>query len=260
MLSETIAKKQAQLDNAQTSYGRTRSLFNEGLVARSDMDRDRTAYEVALKEFSEAQGTLKVLDERRDRDQDLKKKELEQAQSELDILLAGSRKESIEAVEAQVKKLEEKLSILTQQLEYMKIRSPIDGVVSTPRLRNRIGEYVTRGSPFCNIVSEGVVIVDMPVPEKEIADVSIGFPITMKVRGYPKLSFEARVKAIAPVAIEQDSVRMVVVRGELPNPNGILKAGMTGVGKILCGKRRIAELVTRRFVRWLRTEFWEYLP
>jgi hypothetical protein len=35
---------------------------------------------------------------------------------------------------------------------------------------------------------------------------------------------------------------------------------MTGVGKILCGKRMIAELLSRRAIRWLRTEFWEYLP
>ena len=100
----------------------------------------------------------------------------------------------------------------------------------------------------------------MPVPEKEIADVKVGFPITMKLRGYSNLSFEARVKRISPVAVPKDTERMVLVEGELENPEGILKAGMTGVGKILCGKRMILNLITRRAIRWLRTEFWEYLP
>jgi hypothetical protein len=46
----------------------------------------------------------------------------------------------------------------------------------------------------------------------------------------------------------------------LINEDGALKSGMTGVGKILCGRRLIVELATRHLIRWLRTEFWEYLP
>ena len=62
------------------------------------------------------------------------------------------------------------------------------------------------------------------------------------------------------MAVHKDTDRMVLVQGELENADGTLKTGMTGVGKILCGKRLIVELTTRRAVRWLRTEFWEYLP
>jgi putative peptide zinc metalloprotease protein len=260
MLSETVAKKEAALENALANYQRSRRLLADGLISRSDADRDRTTYEVQLKELSEAQGQLKMLEERTERDREIKNKELDHARSELKVLQAGSRKEAIDAVAAQVKKLEDKLGILGQQLEQLKITAPIDGVISTPLLRNRIGEYLVKGQAFCNIVSEGIVIVDLPVPEKEISDIRPGFPITMKVRGYPNLSFEAHVMTIAPVAVEKNGERMVTVRGELSNSDGILKSGMTGVGKILCGKHRIGYLVTRRLVRWLRTEFWEYLP
>ena len=100
----------------------------------------------------------------------------------------------------------------------------------------------------------------MPIPEKEIEDVKPGFPITMKVRGYPRKWFEAQVQSIAPVTDANGSERTVIVRGELENPDGILKAGMTGVGKILCGKRMIIQIASRRIIRWLRTEFWEYIP
>ena len=201
-----------------------------------------------------------MLTERTDRTYEVKKRELDQSQSELALLLAGSRKEAIRGVETEVAKLEENKQILARQLDHLKIRSPIEGIVTTPYLNNRICEYLEKGNLFCDVVSQGAVIIDMPVPEKEIADVRIGFPITMKVRGFPKLTFEARVKSISPVAVPQDVERMVVVQGELANDDGTLKAGMTGVGKILCGKRMIGELVTRRAVRWLRTEFWEYLP
>jgi len=50
------------------------------------------------------------------------------------------------------------------------------------------------------------------------------------------------------------------VRGTLENRQGLLKPGMTGVGKVLCGRRFVADLATRRAIRWLKTDFWEYLP
>ena len=260
VLLETIAKKQAELENARLIDERTQRLLQAGLIARNEADRTRIAYEVQQKELSEAKGQLKVLDEQTDRNSDVKHKELAQAESELNILRAGTRKESIRAVESQVIKLEEKLSIFQRQLELLNIRSPINGVVATSYLHNRIGDFLDKGAVFCEIVSEGTVIVEIPVPEKEIGDVKLGMPITIKVRGYPRRWYQARVRSIAPVAAVNGSERTVIVQGELKNADESLKAGMTGVGKILCGKRTIFEIATRRAIRWLRTEFWEYLP
>jgi putative peptide zinc metalloprotease protein len=260
MLRDTAAKKQAQLQNAQTVLERATALYSSGLIAKNELDSDQTAYEVAQKELAEAQGQLQVLDERTAAAHDIKVKELAQTQSDLDVLLAGSRKESIEAEEAGVTELEDKLRILGEQLEQLKIRSPIDGQVTTPYLKNKIGAYFDKGDQFCEIADTKHVIVDMPIPEKEIGDVLPGYPLVLKVRTYPNRVFQALVKTISPVALEAEQERTVVVRGELMNEDGALKSGMTGVGKILCGRRLIVELATRRLIRWLRTEFWEYLP
>ena len=260
VLRDTVAKKEAELENARANHERTQSLYKAGLIARNEADRDRTAYEVRQKELSEAKGRLNVLEEQIDKNKDVKRKELAEAQSGLQVLLAGSRKESIRAGQSEVKKLEEKLRILDQQVGHLKIRSPIDGTVATSYLHNRIGDYLEQGDIFCEIVSNGTMTIEMPVPEKEIGDVRLGFPITIKLRGYPNRWYQARVKSIAPVAAAAGSERTVLVQGELPNADGSLRAGMTGVGKILCGKRTIYEIASRRAIRWLRTEFWEYLP
>lgn len=260
VLMDSVAKMEAELANAKKNYERSQNLLAGGLIAKNEAERDETAYEVRQKELAEAQGQLKVLDERIDRVRQVKKRELDQARSELAILEAGSRKETIRAMEAEVDKLTEKKKILEQQLELLEIRSPIEGVVATPYLQNRIGEYVEKGNVFCRVVDVRQVRVDLPIPEKEIADVQPNYPIILKVRGYPRRSFEARVKAIAPVAVEGGPVRQIVAQGELENSEGILRPGMTGVGKILCGKRTIAELLSRRAIRWIRTEFWQYLP
>ncbi len=255
-LKDTEAKRNAELQNARINYERSKALLSQGLIARSEFDRDETAYQVSQKQLAEATGELKVLEEQIERDRQLKTKELEQAQSQLNILLAGSRKEEIQAMEALVVKLQDKLQSLGLQLEQLKVRSLIVGQVATPYLKNKIGEYIDKGSLFCRIVDVTKVNVDMPVPEKEIADVALGYRIVLRVRTFPARQFEARVVSISPVAIKGSQV----IRGELANQDGALKAGMTGVGKVMCGKRMILNLVTRRFIRWLRTEFWEYLP
>jgi putative peptide zinc metalloprotease protein len=260
LLLETIAKKTAELENARLNNERTQSLLAEGLIARNEADRDQTAYQVQQRELLEAKAQLGVLEEQTDRDQDIKRKELAQAESELGILLAGTRKEAIRVAESQIKKLEEKLGLLDQQMQLLKIRAPIDGIVASPYLRNRIGDYLDKGDVFCRIVSEGNVIIEMPVPEKEIDVLHLGLPITIKFRSYPKRFYEATVRNIAPVADVSGIERTVMVQGDLENSDESLKEGMTGVGKILCGKKRIAEIATRRAIRWLRTEFWEYLP
>lgn len=257
---ETIGKKETELANALLSYQRTRELLDSGLIARNEADRDRTAYEVQQRELEEAKGALSILEEQTERNRDVKRKELEHSRSELRILLAGAREESIRSTESQVKKLEEKLRILAQQIELLNITSPIEGTIATPYLRNRIGDFLDQGDPLCEVVSDGRVIVELPVPEKEIGDVRLGSPIRIKVRAYPQRWYEARVRSVEPVAAVDGLVRTVVVRGELDNRDRSLRPGMTGVGKILCGKRPIFEIATRRAVRWLRTEFWEYLP
>jgi hypothetical protein len=145
-------------------------------------------------------------------------------------------------------------------MELLKIRSSIDGTITTAYLHNRIGDFLDKGNVFCEIVSTTTMIIEMPVPEKEIGDIRLGLPITLKVRGYPRKWYEAHVRSIAPVAASSGTEKTVIVQGELPNADGSLRAGMTGVGKILCGKRSIYEIASRRAIRWLRTEFWEYLP
>ena len=260
VLLDTIDQKKAELKNALSENKRYQQLLADGLVSLNEADRYRMEYEVLEKELSVAKGQLSVLEEQTERLKDVKLKEHRHAESELELLLAGSRIESIREAESQVAKLEEKLKILEKELELLKIRSPIEGIVATSHLSNRIGDFLDKGDIFCEIVSEGTVLIEMPIPEKEIGDVKQGYPITMKVRGYPRKRYEAHVRSIAPVTKNTETERMFFVYGELENRDGSLKSGMTGVGKILCGKRLIIEIASRRLIRWLRTEFWEYLP
>ena len=103
------------------------------------------------------------------------------------------------------------------------------------------------------------MVTEMPVPENEIGDVKLGDRITMKVRGYPRRWYEARVRSIAPVADMSGSERIVMVQG-------VAGSGREPEGRDDRRRQDLVrqaddfEIASRRAIRWIRTEFWEYLP
>jgi membrane fusion protein (multidrug efflux system) len=159
-----------------------------------------------------------------------------------------------------VDRLSKEVTILDQELTKTEIRAPIDGFVATPFVERKLNQHLSPGDELTRIVDMARVIVEMQVPEKEMADVRPGNLVMMKARSLPTLDLQGRVDFIAPVAQAVNGQQMVVVRSEIQNDDLLLKPDMTGVAKIYCGDRRIADLITRRMVRWVRTEFWDLLP
>ena len=114
------------------------------------------------------------------------------------------------------------------------------------------------------------------VSEKDIADIEVGLPVTLRVRAYPRIAFHGTVTAIATAA-DGSSVpttqtpaggasatssavpgRTFIVTTQIDNSALLLKPGMTGWAKVSCGPRRIGGLLTRRLVRTLRVEVWSW--
>jgi hypothetical protein len=124
-----------------------------------------------------------------------------------------------------------------------------------------VGQLVAKGDLVACIHDTGTLTAEIMIPEKEIADVQLGQTVTLKARAFPTESFHARVVSIAPIANHDDALaagKTILVTAQL-DPSALrLRGEMTGHAKINCGKRRVLEIITRRFVRYLRVEFWSW--
>jgi multidrug resistance efflux pump len=256
----SLERRQSELQLDQQNLSITRELVKRGLTPRTDLDKAETVVKVRDKEIAEIEASIRVISEASDRERDLKERELAEAEAELNLMKAGSRPELIRQVEADVSKLETEVENLDYELGKTEVRAPIDGIVTTPFVERKLSQHLDPGDELCTIVDVSRVTVEMLVPEKELADVQHGNPVTMKARGLPSVNLEGRVDFIAPIAQTVNSQQMVVVKSELQNDDLFLKPEMTGVAKIYCGDRRIIDLMTRRLIRWIRTEFWDLLP
>lgn len=191
----------------------------------------------------------------------LRRKELQEARDKLKLLEAGSRREEMEATAAELNRLRAHGGYVEEQLKLLKVVSPVEGTVTTYRIHDKIGQAVKKGDLIAEVNELRRVTVEIQISEKEIAEVQVGQPVMLKVRAYPLESFEARVIAISPVAIEPEETRgqrMVRVTTELENPKLLLKPEMTGAAKIYCGERALWEIVGRRLVRFLKVDFWSW--
>jgi HlyD family secretion protein len=190
----------------------------------------------------------------------IREKELEEAAGQLRLLRAGTRPEEIQAAEAGIAGLEVRRQYLEVQLEHVRVTSPIAGIVTTPKVEEKLGEYVERGELIAEVHELERVHAEISVPEKEIADVRLGQEVTLKARAFPGRTFAGSVTSIAPAAghIEEYGETRITVATQLENPGLLLKPEMTGTAKIHCGEHRAIALLTRRLVRFLRFEFWSW--
>jgi multidrug resistance efflux pump len=187
--------------------------------------------------------------------------ELKEAESKLTLVLAGSRREEVEAVAAETTRLEVERRHLEEKLQRLAIVSPITGVITTPKLKERVGEHVPHGALIAKVHQLTTIKAQIAIPEKEIADAQLGQPVVLKARAVPEETFSGKVISIAPTASKTEDAlgqRTIFVTTEIDNKVLRLRPEMTGHAKIHCGQRRVGELMARRMARYVRVEFWSW--
>ncbi len=265
---------------AQSNLERARKLMDGQVLSQKEFEMVAEQKAMRERELGTAVADLNAL---RDDDLVAERRDVEMAQSglseagqRLSILRAGSRREDIAAIEAEVGRLTAEQRHLSELLALTTIRSPIDGMVTTPQrqLKEMPGQYITKGELLAEVYDISTVTVETAVSEREIEDVKVGQPVALKARAYPGRLFKGTVTAISTTAQGQilnnakpqtlgsrdqgSGAHSLIVRTQIPNPTLLLKPYMTGRAKISCGRRNLLDLMTRRFARAMRVEFWSW--
>ncbi|PYK99362.1 MAG: hypothetical protein DME19_08895, partial [Verrucomicrobia bacterium] len=234
--------------------------------AISRLERDKRLYDeklVSKQEVEDSEANLAA-----------KNGELAAAKTKLEVLRAGSRQEDIDATQAEIARLETQRRYLEEQIRLVRIVSPASGTVATPsrQLKEMARHLVKKGDLIAKVFEMKTIEAETPVSEKEIADVKAGQTVALKVRAYPDLTFYGQVISIATtttqtssegkeassIAAEEFSGKTVLVTTRIDNGALLLKPGMTGSAKILCGRHRIIDLIARRIARTFKVEFWSW--
>jgi putative peptide zinc metalloprotease protein len=261
----TVEKSRERLKFADHNFERVRALFEQGFISKRDSDEIEEQRAVREKELEEAEATLRQVQadtlSEFVKDLAITEKDLHEAQAKLALVLAGSRQEDIDATRAEIARLEARRDHLEEQLALLRVIAPHPGVITTPRIKEKVGQLVSKGDLIAEVHDLRMIEAEIAMPEQEIADIAVGEPVRLKARGYPGETFSGTVMAIAPAASDRQDLaesKILRVRTLIENRSMLLRSEMTGNAKIYCGKRSILELVTRRIVRYIRVEFWSW--
>jgi len=157
------------------------------------------------------------------------------------------------------------------------LRSPIEGRIGTPDLDTHAGEFMQPGEVFCAVIPEKVLEVRIALGEREAGLVRKGQPIEFRTYAFPDRVFSGEVSkvftavseslpddalaalaggdvptALDPQGHERPVLPTFLAQLEIPNPDQLLRPGMSGRGQILCEHSHLGIVICRRIGELLK--------
>jgi putative peptide zinc metalloprotease protein len=216
------------------------------------------------------------------RQRDLDRENLALARSELALIEAGERAETIDAQRAEVERLTATVAHLEDDLTRTVLRSPIDGFLTTLYIQGRVGERAEAGKVLAVVQDSSTARLRIAVPQAHTRGLKPGAEVVARAWAYPDRVFTGAVHAVLPVAIEKkdDLIQeakvdqdgnvfrnldtppehVVPVLVDIPNTNGLLKTDMTGFAKITLRRTSLGYALLRPVIDFFRVRVWSWLP
>ncbi|MDX2229821.1 MAG: efflux RND transporter periplasmic adaptor subunit [Leptolyngbyaceae cyanobacterium bins.349] len=213
-----IQQAETEFKVAQERYTRDRELLAQGAIPNRTVLESEAHLSVARAALTQAKSQLSVSDAAAQVEK--AKSAVQVAQSQLQ--LSGDNYQT---------RLRQ-LNVSSNQEGLVTIKAPISGIIAD--LTITTGESVTEpGVPLMAIVNGNGVWATANVYEKDLSRVAPGQQVRVSVTGV-KEAFTGAISYIG--AAVKGEVRVVPVKAELANPDGVLKPGMFARLEILTGQ------------------------
>ncbi len=159
------------------------------------------------------------------------------------------------------------VELYREKVEKARLRASAAGVVVTPKVEEKVGQYLEKGEVFCELVDTDRLAAEMNVPETSVDLIQPGAPVSLKLNAFPTHTYSARVERVSAGAVSIDGVQYFVVRATFFTTEGKVRTGMVGRAKISAvggwgnsGWYPIGYIVLRAPGRWLWRKTWTWLP
>jgi membrane fusion protein (multidrug efflux system) len=141
-------------------------------------------------------------------------------------LLAGSAssRQDADKAAADAANADAQLQQAEQNLRDSELRAPWDGVVFTRYVDS--GQIVSAGKPVLRFGDIATMSVELGVPDRLVNSFAVGHEIAVNITALPgRPPFAGRISEVGVSASNQGRLYRIVIK--VPNPDGLIKSGMT---------------------------------
>jgi RND family efflux transporter MFP subunit len=176
---------------------------------------------------------------------------MNRALAQNDGTLAGTEQVKLDYLRAELSRARERLDRTT-------IRAPFDGIITTPQVQNSVGRRLMHGDTFAEIINTSQVTVDVAVPEDDATLLGSGEQASVKLESFPLRIFRGDVTVISPQSQVESESRVFIARVNVPNPDGAIRPGMQGHGKVSVGWHPAGYVLFRGAAMWFWGKLWSW--
>lgn len=236
----------AQLVLAEKELVRAEKLLATGDVSKSFRDQRLSQRDALLGQLAEAQSNaavaVKAIDSARSA-VNTAQQSVQTAKVQINTALANvnNAKSGVATALTNVESARKAVSDTA-------IYAPISGYVSE-RVAD-LGEFTNPNAPntkICTILRTSVLRLRVDIPEQNIAKISVGQSVSMKVAAYPERNFSGTIVRMLPNV--NVTSRTLTVEAEVESDGGTLKPGLFATARIAQTKAEPTILVPAKAVR-----------
>lgn len=199
-------------------------------------------------------------------DSDLRLEEL-RWRSEIDRLISQSReaqadydRAQVALLDAQIAQGRAQLALATAELSRTRLLAPIDGVIVSGDLSQKLGAPVQLGEVLFEVAPPDRYRVDIFVDERDLPFVETRQSGRLALAGQPTEGLVFDTTRITPIAEAREGANTFRVEGLLRDTPADLRPGMEGVAKIDAGHELLSWVWSRRLIDWARKTLWTWQP
>jgi len=188
------------------------------------------------------------------------RRQLEDAEARHDWTAVGQAQLSMDQHKAEA-------DLYREKVEKAQLRSPISGVIVTPKVEEKTGRFLKTGDAFCEVVDEDRMAVEMNVPETDVEWVHPGARVALKLNALPTQTLLGSVERVSPQTITAEEEEFFVTRAIFTNPGRAARTGMAGQAKISAGGGwfntgwySVGFVMLRSPVGWAWRKMWTLIP
>lgn len=172
---------------------------------------------------------------------------------------AGDSASMFEA-ESRRNELQARIDMEEARFANTSLRAPVSGVIVTPRVDERVGQFLQKGTELCVVADTRSILAEVAVPEVEASLVKVGQAVDFKLNPYPTRTFHGVLTRVGSHVRDDGKDRFLVCEARTDNPGALLKTGMLGKAKVATRKVPLAVAIFRKPARYFWNKLWPFLP